>query len=141
LLIDRVRGSRFRAVPEHREDFARADRQLQRSTDRTGLARAASANRQALVVAAQRANTKARGKKLRIAFDGGRMEGPEPLPSHMSRIASVFFSNSLAVLLSAHRYPSGGASLFAAHGEIVLFALFLLSFGQRKNVRRTGVES
>jgi hypothetical protein len=49
----------------------------------------------------------------------------------------------LAVLLSAHRYPSGDASLFAAHGEslIVLFALFLLSFGQRKNVRRTGVES
>jgi len=42
--------------------------------------------------------------------------------------------NSLAVLLSAHRYPSGDASLFAAHGEslIVLFALFLLSFGQRK---------
>ena len=63
-LIDRVRGSRFRAAPGRREDFAGADRQLQRSTDRTGLARAASANRQALVVAAQRANTNVRGQEI-----------------------------------------------------------------------------
>jgi len=56
-LIDRVRGSLFRAVPEHREDFAKAARQLQRSTDRIGLARAASANRRAQVVGIRRANT------------------------------------------------------------------------------------
>ncbi len=63
-LIDRVRGSHFRAARGRREDFARADRQLHRSTDRTGLARAASANRQALLVAAQRANTNVRGQEI-----------------------------------------------------------------------------
>src|SRR5208283_4597022 len=65
LLIDWVRGSRFRAAPGRREDFARADRQLQRST---GLARAASANRQAPVVAAQRANANVRGQKIADCF-------------------------------------------------------------------------
>ena len=68
LLIDWVRGSRFRAAPGRREDFARADRQLQRSTDRTGLARAASANRQAPVVAAQRANANVSGQKIADCF-------------------------------------------------------------------------
>jgi len=53
-LIDRVRGPLFRAAPEHREDFAKADRQFQRSGDRTGFA--CTENRQALIVGVRRAN-------------------------------------------------------------------------------------
>jgi len=63
-LIDRVRGSLFRAARGRREDFAEAVRQLLRRTDRTGLARTASANRQALVVAAERANANVRGQEI-----------------------------------------------------------------------------
>jgi hypothetical protein len=63
-LIDRVRGSLFRAAPEHREDFAKADRQFQKRTDRAGLARFEPENRQALVVGIRRANTNVRGQEI-----------------------------------------------------------------------------
>jgi hypothetical protein len=142
-LIERVRGSRFRAAPEHREDFARADRQLQRSTDRTGLARAASANRQTLVVAAQRANTKCEGSRNRgLHLKAARWSVGVPALSHVAN-SKRFLLKSLDVLLSAPRYPTGNASLFAAHGAtlIVLFASVLSFVGQRKNVRRIDVES
>ncbi|MGO8847655.1 MAG: hypothetical protein ACLQFI_20450 [Methylocella sp.] len=45
-----------------------------------------------------------------------------------------FFGGALDVLLSARHYPSGKTSSFAAHGAplIVLFALFLSLFGQKK---------
>ena len=56
-LIDRVRGSRFRAARGRREDFAKADRQFQKRTDRAGLARFEPENRKALVVGIRRANT------------------------------------------------------------------------------------
>jgi hypothetical protein len=50
---------------------------------------------------------------------------------------------SLDLLLSAHRDPSGKATLFAAHGAtlIDLFASFLPFFWQRRNVRRIDVKS
>ena len=60
-LIDRVRGSLFRAARVHREDFAKADRQFQRSGDRTGIPRIE--NRQAFVVA-ERGNTNVRDQEI-----------------------------------------------------------------------------
>jgi hypothetical protein len=63
-LIDRVRSSLFRAALGRREEFADTVRLLQRSSDRSGLARAASANRQAPVVAAQRANANVKGQEI-----------------------------------------------------------------------------
>jgi hypothetical protein len=83
-LIDRARGSLFRAARVHREDFARADRQFQRSGDRTGIPRIE--NRQAFVVA-ERGNTNVRDQQI----GDGQMEGSESLPSHTSQMASVFF--------------------------------------------------
>jgi len=63
----------------------------------------------------------------------------------MSNVADSkrFFGGSLAVPLSARHYPSGKTSLYAAHAAplIVLFALFLSLFGQRKDVRRIDVEN
>ena len=55
------------------------------------------------------------------------MEGPEPLPSNMSRIASAFLGSLWMCFCPPRRYPSGNTSLFAAHRAslIVLFALFL----------------
>jgi hypothetical protein len=63
-LIERVRGSRFRAVRRHREDFAKADRHFQKRTDRDGLTRFEPENRQALVVGIQRANTNVRAHEI-----------------------------------------------------------------------------
>ena len=56
-LIERVRGSRFRAVLRHREDFAKAHCQPQENIDRFGVARFESENGQASVVGIRRANT------------------------------------------------------------------------------------
>ena len=63
-LIDRVRGSRFRAARGRREDFAKADRQFQKRTDRAGLARFEPENGQALVVGIRRANTNVKVQEI-----------------------------------------------------------------------------
>ena len=67
-LIERVRGSRFRAVLRHREDFANADCQFQKNNDRFGVARFASGNRQASVVGIRRAYTNGGIQKIADCF-------------------------------------------------------------------------
>ncbi|MGO9720003.1 MAG: hypothetical protein ACLPOA_05335 [Methylocella sp.] len=67
-MIERVRGSRFRAVPEHREEFAKADRQSEKRTDRAGLARFEPENGQASVVGIRRANTNGGIQKIVDCF-------------------------------------------------------------------------
>src|SRR5208283_3629057 len=67
-LIERVRGSRFRAVLRHREDFAKADCQPQKNIDRFDVARFESGNRQASVVGIWRANTNGGIQKIADCF-------------------------------------------------------------------------
>ena len=67
-LIERVRGSLFRAAPEHREDFPKADCQPQKNIDRFGVARFESENRQASVVDIRRANTNGGIQKIADCF-------------------------------------------------------------------------
>jgi hypothetical protein len=63
-----------------------------------------------------------------------------PALSHVAN-GKHFFSKFL--LLPAHRYPSGKTSLFAAHGAplIVLFALFLTFFRQKKAIAESTLKA